>query len=148
MEASPLPPSLLSRLASDSARATEAITSSPLAEATQTVRAATDRRLLHLTDRALSTVNTLLECSDPKVRLAAASKILDTSPATKPSISGAQESAIPIAAITPLFEGITKLLTSLAPAQNSYPTYEDIPYVVVDDASSSFTGAPDATESP
>lgn len=131
LEASPLPLSLLSRLASDSTLATESIISSPLPEATQTVRATTDRRLLHLTGKALTTVDSLLECSDPKVRLAAASKILDTSPVTKPAALAPQESAIPITALRPLFEGIARLFTNVTPSPALYPTYEDLPYEVL-----------------
>lgn len=128
MEASPLPPSLLSRLASDARAADAAVAEAPLPEAVSTVRSTSDRRLLHLTGRALHTLDSLLEASDPKVRLAAASKVLDTSPATKPSVSQPQESAIPISAIQPLFAGLAGLFASLkaqgASPAPPYPTYE------------------------
>jgi hypothetical protein len=130
MEASPLPPSLLSRLAADSTAASQAIAESPLPEAVSTVRSTSDRRLLHLTGRALHTLDSLLEASDPKVRLAAASKVLDTSPATKPQSAAPTESAIPVSAIQPLFSGLAALFADLrsAPAAKSanppYPTYE------------------------
>ena len=130
MEASPLPPSLLSRLASDAAASIEAITSAPLPDATATVRSTSERRLLHLTDKALTTVDTLLESYDPKVRLAAASKILDTSPATKPAATLLpQESSIPVAALKPLFEGLAKLFSAPS-VPTQYPAY-DVPYTVV-----------------
>lgn len=137
MEASPLPPSLLSRLASDTSSSHEAIASSPLPEATSVVRTSSERRLLHLTEKALTTVDTLMDCSDPKVRLSAASKVLDTSPATKPSATllGA-EASLPVAALRPIFEGLGKLLSSLSPtpssSPNPYPTYEDLPYTIVE----------------
>lgn len=128
MEASPLPPSLLSRLATDSTAASLAIAEAPLPEAVSTVRSTSDRRLLHLTGRALHTLDSLLEASDPKVRLAAASKVLDTSPATKPQATAPQEAAIPISAIQPLFSGLAGLFASLkaqgAPTSTPYPTYE------------------------
>lgn len=128
MEASPLPPSLLSRLASDSTAASLAIAEAPLPEAVSTVRSTSDRRLLHLTGRALHTLDSLLEASDPKVRLAAASKVLDTSPATKPQALSPQESAIPVSAIQPLFAGLAGLFASLkaqgASPAPPYPTYE------------------------
>lgn len=137
MEASPLPPSLLNRLASDARAADAALAESPLPEATQTVRSVSDRRLLHLTGRALTTMDTLLDASDPKIRLAAASKVLDTSPVTRPQTAGPQESAIPISALQSLFSGLNGLFATLrgpsAPESIPYPTYEDIPYEVVED---------------
>lgn len=137
MEASSLPLSLLNRLDSDASAASAAVAQSPLPEAVQTVRAVSDRRLLHLTSRALTSIDSLLDCSDPKIRLAAASKVLDTSPATRPSVVGPQESAIPVSALAPLFSGLAGLFASLKPGAASppdaipYPTYQDLPYEIV-----------------
>ena len=83
---SSLPPSLLSRLASDAAAASASLADSSLPHATASCRASATRRLLALTPRALDTLERLASPTAPeKVQLDAAKEILHRSPATSDS---------------------------------------------------------------
>jgi hypothetical protein len=84
------------------------------------VREAADRRLLSLTDRAITGVEDIMNNGQPKERLAASLAILDRSPATKPK-EGLTGSGItlPAAAVEALITGLGNLFGQAATAANN-----------------------------
>ena len=127
LEASPLPPSLLSRLSSDLSSATSSMASSPLPEAISATRDYADRHLLSLVPKALQALDRGLSSSDPKAYLPAATKVLDSSKATRPDalLLSSSESAIPISALKTVFSGLATLFG--APAQPDGGSADSIP---------------------
>ena len=117
LEASPLPPSLLSRLSSDLDLATSSQAASALPEAVSATRDYADRRLLSLVPKALQALDRGLSSTDPKAYLPAATKVLDSAKATRPDalLLNPQEAAIPVAALRSVFTGLATLFGAAPP---------------------------------
>jgi len=104
----PYPASLLEKLSKDTSsldlelsRDNEASASIPIA------KDIARRRLLAATPRAIQTLETLMESGEEKVKLGAASKILDKSPATETEMSSAGSGAIPAEAMASLISSLS-----------------------------------------
>ena len=111
-----LPPALLSRLRLDASSLDESLASSSLPDSIQTGRTYADRRLLHLTPRALDTLERLSSPSaSEKVQLSAASEILRRSPATRDSLDLLSSgSSLPLAALSTLSSALSSMASSFA----------------------------------
>ena len=104
----PYPASLLEKLSKDASsldlelsRDNEASASIPIA------KDLARRRLLAATPRAIQTLETLMESGEEKVKLGAASKILDKSPATETEMGSAGSGAIPAEAMASLISSLS-----------------------------------------
>jgi hypothetical protein len=82
-----IPASLVSRLIDDQASASAALAGPDLSAGTSATRTFAHRKLNSLVPKALRTVDQLLD-GDERTALAAASKILDLAPATRPASLG------------------------------------------------------------
>lgn len=109
----PLPPSLLTRLSEDMASANRSVATADLPTSAASMRLYAHRKLLTMTPRALSTLDSLLD-ADPKIALGAATKILDKSLATRddPANQSLATEALPPAAL----EALSSALASFASA--------------------------------
>ena len=130
----PIPNTLLDRLSLDNQRAENSLIRATPSEATPLVKEAADRRLLSLTDRAISGVEDIMANGQPKERLAASLAILDRSPATKPKESTLGTGiTLPAAAVEALIQGLGNLFSAIPQSrQMTAPP----PYADVQDASS------------
>lgn len=105
-----LPSSLVERLRKDEVQANQLLTTGLLEEAVQTVKTSADRKLLSLTSKAVDTLEEVMDTSAPKERIAAATAILDRSPATKQNaLAGQSEASIPLDALKGALEGMAKI---------------------------------------
>lgn len=115
-----LPASLLASLNRSETEALTTLATSPdPSEATPSMRSFADARLLSLTPTALTTLEELLSASDLKVRQAAATQILDRSPATRPAVATSLSGGLtlPTEAVTALLQGLGTLLSAVPPAK-------------------------------
>jgi hypothetical protein len=118
--ASPLPPSLLERLALDNREVDLVLRTSSPAEAIPLVKDTAERRLLSLTDRAITGVEDIMTNGQPKERLAASLAILDRSPATKPKDAlAAAGITLPPDAVAALITGLGSLFNAMSPVAAS-----------------------------
>lgn len=145
---SSLPPSLLSRLASDAAAASASLADSSLPDATASCRTSATRRLLALTPRALDTLERLASPTAPeKVQLDAAKEILHRSPATSDSSdslpSGGSLPAAFISSLASALGSFASAFSAFAPASSSSVLSHDTSSAV--DAVSAPASAPDST---
>ena len=114
-----LPSSLLEHLSLDNKRAENSLIRATPEEATPLVKEAADRRLLSLTDRAITGVEDIMQNGQPKERLAASLAILDRSPATKPKESTLGSGiTLPAAAVEALIQGLGNLFNTTGAASN------------------------------
>lgn len=121
---SPIPISLLERLALDNRAVDMTLRGSSPSEATPLVKVAAERRLLSLTDRAITGVEDIMTNGQPKERLAASLAILDRSPATKPKDAlTAAGITLPPDAVAALITGLGSLFGQLAtiPSNTIHP---------------------------
>lgn len=112
----PLPPALLSRLRQDVSSLDESLASSSLPDSVQTGRTYADRRLLHLTPRALDTLERLSSpAASEKAQLSAASEILRRSPATKDSLDLLSSgSSLPAQVVSTLSSALSSMASAFA----------------------------------
>lgn len=143
---SSLPPSLLSRLASDAAAASASLADSSLPDATASCRTSATRRLLALTPRALDTLERLASPTAPeKVQLDAAKEILHRSPATSDSSDSLPSGGSLPAAF------ISSLASALGSFASAFSAFAPAPSVLSHDTSSAVdavsapASAPDST---
>lgn len=104
----PYPASLLEKLSKDTDNLDLEL--SREVEASASIPAAKDlarRRLLAATPRAIQTLETLMESGEEKVKLGAASKILDKSPATETEMGSAGSGSIPAEAMASLISSLS-----------------------------------------
>ena len=114
---SPIPISLLERLALDNRAVDMTLRTSSPSEATPLVKDTADRRLLSLTDRAITGVEDIMLNGQPKERLAASLAILDRSPATKPKDAlAAAGISLPPDAVAALITGLGSLFGQMTVA--------------------------------
>lgn len=112
---SDLPPTLITKLASERSSSDLALSTSDLPTATAAARSYAQRRLLASTPRALTTIEALLDSGDPKVRLSAASRITDLSPATRvDTLSPLASPGLSPEAITALLDGLRPFISAIA----------------------------------
>lgn len=114
-----LPPALLNKLNRERSDMASCLATSDLRSAVTASRDYAQRKLLSMTPKALDGLDTLMDSYDPKTRLSAISKVLDSSAATRvdPLASGAiSTDALPAAAVTALFEGLRPFVEALAAA--------------------------------
>ena len=123
-----LPTTLLDRLADDNRRAEVALLRSSPEEAAPLVKEAATRRLLSLTDRAITGVEDIMKNGQPKERLAASLAILDRSPATKPKENNLDSGiTLPVAAVEALIQGLGNLFAKIPQRPAASPVeYEDV----------------------
>jgi hypothetical protein len=115
-----LPASVLSRLRNDEKEVERQLASGQLPETVQTVKQATERKLLSITGKAVDTLEEVMDYGAPKERVAAASKVIDISPATKPQIAGTtNEQSIPLDAVKELFMGMGKMFGQMVDFKHS-----------------------------
>lgn len=113
----PLPQALLNRLNKDEQEAVklQARPDTTAAVATPVVRELAEKKLLSMTIKALDTVDAVMDYGDPKERLAAATTVIDRSPATKQLLNTQPvQASVPDAAIQSLMTGLGKLFASMA----------------------------------
>ena len=127
----PLPPALLSRLRLDVASLDDSLANSSLPDSIQSGRTYADRRLLHLTPRALDTLERLSSsAASEKAQLSAASEILRRSPATRDSLDLLSSgSSLPLAALASLSSALSSMasaFSALAPASPATPTADSV----------------------
>jgi len=123
-----LPNSLLERLALDNRRIDTTLTRSTVDEATPLVRESAQRRLLSLTDRALTGVEDIMQNGQPKERLAASLAILDRSPATEQKKAGLEAGVtLPAAAVEALIQGLGNLFQAIPKSPAATPVdFQDV----------------------
>ena len=115
-----LPESVLLRLHKDEVESAKQLSTGSLPEAAQTVKQSAERKLLSITGKAIDTLEEVMDGAGPKERVAAATAILDRSPATKPQISNQPtEQAIPLEAIKELFVGMGKMFGQVIDIQHT-----------------------------
>jgi hypothetical protein len=113
-----LPDALLTRLRKDEKDSNDLLTAGSLPDAVQKVKESAERKLLSITNKAVDTLEEVMDYGAPKDRVVAARKILETSPATKNmQQSIGPETAIPLAAFKGMLEGMAKLFSLQLPAE-------------------------------
>jgi len=109
---SSLPPALLNRLRKDEQESNKYLAVSSVEDSIQPVKQSAERKLLSITNKAVDTLEEVLDFGAPKERLAAAEAILDRSPATKQMVAGStQDQSIPAEALGVLMEGLGKMFS-------------------------------------
>jgi len=143
-DVSSLPTSLLDRLALDNTHIETALIRSTPEEATPLVKESSQRRLLSLTDRAITGVEDIMMNGQPKERLAASLAILDRSPATQQkSLSQDAGVTLPTAAVEALIQGLGNLFNNLPRrpvAVSPDATIQDASPIEFEDVTALYTG--------
>lgn len=111
-KAAPLPRSFIDRVILDSEALQLSLLHDSVPEATLKTRDLSDRLLLDATPESIETLRSISRCGAPRDRIAAASKLLDKSPATRDpalfSASGA--STLSDSAMSSLMTGLSSFL--------------------------------------
>ena len=103
------PIELLNKLNTESEAINQSLSTLPSSDSIGIVKQHAERKLLALTPKAIDTLDQGMDASQTKDRLAAASKVLDLSPATRPQVASFGEQSIPLDAIKELMTGLSEM---------------------------------------
>jgi hypothetical protein len=109
----PMPPALINKLLREQSLSTSTLATGDLLAATVATKAYTQRKLLAMSPRILSRLESLMDGSNLAVSMTAASKLADLSPALRIDPSGSAlpaSDSLPASAIEALLAGLRPLM--------------------------------------